>query len=361
MNLLHPNEIRHNAVGDDETPGPTKALKRVRGGFVFTLTTYNLVIVSGILLACMYNMRANSIFSCQAGKYNPDRFVADCSVPAYGEYEHGAYWFDLEPSAVNSAATADVLFLGSSRLQFAFSTAAADSWFSSAGISYYLLGFAQYENAIFTKPLLRKIRPRAAVYVIDVNGFFDDYESPAAGTVMRDETAGLRYKVKALWQRAHKAICVRVRQICGHQQVIFRSRKTGAYAAEDRPWGPSQPVSDDQKFDQSEITKKLPSAKDFLSGLPVRRECIILTMIPTGDTVWDYATRKVRFVGGKSGFSNALAIELGMTLVSPHLDGIRTYDGWHLDYESAERWSKAFLQEAAPQIRQCIGKPLTPP
>jgi hypothetical protein len=142
--------------------------------------------------------------------------------------------------------------------------------------------------------------------------------------------------------------------------VIFRSRKTGAYADEGS-WqrlGPTQPVSDDQKFDRSEIAKELPSAMDFLSGLPVKHECIILTMIPTGEFVWDYAKNEARFVGGKSGAANALANELGMTLVAPRLDGIRTYDGYHLDHESAERWSAAFLRAAAAQIRQCVGKPL---
>jgi hypothetical protein len=234
-------------------------------------------------------------------------------------------------------------------LQFAFSTAATDNWFSSASISYYLLGFGQFENANFTKPLLRKVQPHAAVYVINLDGFFNEYESPAAGALMQDETAAFWYEVKAFWQLPHKAICTRVRQICGHRFVIFRSRKTGAYYDEDAPrfQGFTSPVSDDQRFDRSEIVKELPSAVDFLSGLPVKRECVILTMVPTVDA--------------KSAAANALAMELGMNLIAPRLDGIQTFDTSHLDHESAERWSKAFLQAAAAQIRQCVGKPLASP
>jgi hypothetical protein len=349
MKFLRPDKTQRKEVKDDEFSGQSKALKRGRGGFAFTLSTYNFVIICSILVGCMYNLRVNSIFSCQANGYKPDRFVANCNAPAYGEYEHGAYWFGLEPSALNFAASADVLFLGNSRLQFAFSTAATDSWFSSASISHYLLGFAQFENAIFTKPLLRKVRPQAAVYVINVDGFFSEYESPAARTLMRDETAGLWYEVKGFWQLAHKTICMRVRLICGHQYVIFRSRKTGAYYDEDAPRfvGLTKPVSYDQKFDRSEIVEELPSAVDFLSGLPVRRECVILTMVPTVDV--------------KNAAANALAIELGMNLIAPRLDGLQTFDGSHLDYESAERWSKAFLQEAAAQIRRCVGKPPASP
>jgi hypothetical protein len=312
----------------------------------FTLTTYNFIIAAALLVGFMANIRIDSLFSCQANGYRPDRFVANCNVPGYGEYEHGAFWFGLEPSALNFAANANVLFLGSSRMEWALSTGAVHNWFSSASISYYLLGFAQFENAYFAKPLLRKMQPKAAVYVIDIESFFAQYESPAARTVMREDNAYFWYEVKALWQLPHKAICMRVPQICGHQYVIFRSRETGAYYDEDAPRlaGLSKPVSYDQQFDPSRIRKELPSAIDFLSGLPARRECVILTMVPT--------------VGAKSGAANALAMELGMSLVAPRLDGIQTFDGSHLDSESAERWSEAFLQLVGRQIRQCLGKPL---
>ena len=66
-----------------------------------------------------------------------------------------------------------MLFLGNSRLQFAFSTSATADWFSAASARYYLLGFSYFENMIFVEPLLRKIRPRAKVYVINVDDFFD--------------------------------------------------------------------------------------------------------------------------------------------------------------------------------------------
>jgi hypothetical protein len=296
----------------------------------------------------MYNFRTNSIFACQADGYKPDRYVANCNVLGYGEYEHGSFWFGLEPSAQIFASSADVIFLGNSRTQFAFSTPAADEWFSSASISFYLLGFLQDENAIFTRELLRKLRPKATVYVINLDGFFNHYESPAAKLLMRDDRARFKYEEKAVWQLAHKAICKRVRQICGRHYVIFRSRKTGAYAydAEDAARlfrGRTEPVSYDQNFDRSEVVEDLPSASDFLSALPVKHECVILTMVPAVNT--------------QSAFTNDLAMELGMSVVAPQLDGLQTFDGSHLDRASAERWSKAFLQEAGAQIRNCVGKP----
>jgi hypothetical protein len=63
-------------------------------------------------------------------------------VSLQGDYEHGAFEFNLEPTAQNFAKNVDVLFLGNSRLQVAFSTVATTNWFSAASARYYLLGFS---------------------------------------------------------------------------------------------------------------------------------------------------------------------------------------------------------------------------
>jgi hypothetical protein len=55
--------------------------------------------------------------------------------------------------------------------------------------------------------------------------------------------------------------------------------------------------------------------------------------------------------------AGAVANALGLTLVSPDLDGLLTFDGIHLDPPSAERWSKAFFDAAGPQIRKCLSQP----
>ena len=66
-----------------------------------------------------------------------------------------------------------MLFLGNSRVQFAFSTAATAQWFSSASASDHVLGFIGFENSIFARALLKKLKPRARVYVIAIGGFFE--------------------------------------------------------------------------------------------------------------------------------------------------------------------------------------------
>jgi len=301
---------------------------------------YISIILGALLAACAYKVRTDGIFACQATGYTSDRYLSYCHNSGYGDYEHGAFWFDLEPSIQNFAASAEVLFLGSSRMQLALSTRATADWFSSTSARYYLMGFGYNENAVFARELLLKLKPKAKVYVVNIERFFERSETVPAATVMRDPAARGRYELKRLWQFVHRPICQTLTVICGDQYVIFRSRETGAFSV----WGLSQfksaAVSYDQSVDQAAVQNEAAIGREFLSKLPVKRECIILTMVP-------YVQTKVTAV-------NALADALGMNLVRPDVDDLQTFDGSHLDRPSAERWSKAFLQVAAPQIRKCL-------
>ena len=144
------------------------------------------VVVLGVVLATyLYDLRFEGIFSCQANGYGSDRYLAYCQATHYGDYEHGAFWFGLEPSE-DLLASAEVLFLGDSRLQFAFSTAATSEWFSAAATRYFLMGFLYIEDSYFAEALLSKFKPRAKVYVINANPFFATYMTEPARTVMHD-------------------------------------------------------------------------------------------------------------------------------------------------------------------------------
>jgi hypothetical protein len=240
-----------------------------------------------------------------------------------------------------------VLFLGDSRLQFAFSTAATAQWFSSVSASYYLLGFFD-ENSIFTQALLQKLKPKAKVYVINIANFFRSSETAEAEFIMHDGEARARYEVKHLWQLIHKPICRKLTAICGHGLALFRSRQTGAFNMEayiplkTRLFkGRDDSVSYDQQINEREIDETVAIGRVFLSKLPVEPRCVILTAIPTVST--------------KLSVANAIASGLRKVLVVPqHLDGLQTFDGSHLDTVSAKRWSEAFFTTAGPQIQKCL-------
>jgi hypothetical protein len=298
------------------------------------------VILVAILAAYAYKFRAQSIFSCTANGYSSDWYIAYCNDGSYADYEHGAFQFGLEPSAEDFARKADVLFLGNSRLQIAFSTAATSDWFSTALARYYLLGFSYDENMIFADEILYRIHPHARVYVINVDTFFYRSETAPVKSILHDPGAQNRYEEKRRLQHIHEPVCKRFPAICGNSDVIFRSRETGAYIWLTSP-KKSAPVSYDPVINQELVDSNTAAAIDFLSHLPVDRKCVILTMVPT--------------VGTKTGNVNAIAAALGDDLITPDIPaGLQTFDGSHLDQASAERWSQAFFEAAGARIRSCF-------
>jgi hypothetical protein len=301
---------------------------------------YLCLILAVAAIVSAYKFRTESLFACPATLYSPDRYIAYCAGARYADYEHGAFEFRLEPAALDYAKNADVMFLGNSRLQKAFSTAATADWFYAASAHYYLLGFTYYENVVFAEALLHQIRPRASVYVINLDDFFERQETPPAKTVLRDPDAPSKYEIKRRWQHIHEPICKTLPVLCGSKLVYFRSRETGAYTQPiSRPKVAA--VSYDESVDQSVVDNNAAVAIDFLSHLPVGRKCVILTLVP--------------YQGTKIGNANAIAKALDMDLIVPQgLAGLETSDGFHLDHPSAERWSQAFFQAASSRINACI-------
>ena len=314
--------------------------KKGEGLFAGRPVIYICVILAAVLAAFTYKLRTYTIFACQADGYSSDRYIAYCNGAGYADYEHGAFWFGLEPVAQDFARNADVLFLGSSRLQVALSTAATADWFSAASARYYLLGFSYNGNVILADELLRRIRPRARAYVINVDDFFESSESPPMKTILHDPNARNRYEVKRLWQHVHEPICKTFRALCGNDYVIFRSRETGAYT---KRTGKEKimPVSYDEAVSRNVVDSDTAAAIDFLPRLRVEQKCIILTNVPTVET--------------KIGNVKAIAKALGVDLMTPEIDAeLKTYDGSHLDQLSAEQWSQAFFQVASSRIRSCL-------
>lgn len=307
---------------------------------------YILSVLIAALGSYIYMLRTQSIFTCPGTGYGPDSYLAYCAGEQYGDFDHGAFWLDLEPGIRNFAASADVLFLGNSRMQFAFSSDAVGRWFSAARASHYLMGFAYWENYSFEWPLVKKTQPNPKVLIVNLDSFFRDIETPPAKTVMHDGDAAGHYKRKRLWQIAHRQICSELPGICGSKESFYRSIETGAYTrvgGETR----STSVAYDSNVDGKMVADYTRRGTEFFSSLPIDRRCVLLTMVPADPTVGTaYST--------KFGTAKVIANALGLSLIAPELTGLSTFDGSHLDRPSAERWSQAFLQEASPRIRDCL-------
>jgi hypothetical protein len=306
---------------------------------------YILIVVCSVLGALAYKTRVEGIFACPGSGYGPDYYLAHCETPGYADYDHGAFWFGLEPEARRYAAQADVLFLGSSRMQFAFSTAATKNWFATARVPYYLLGFTYTENVVFAAPLLSELKPRAKVYVINADRFFDDTrETWPAKQIFHEGDAHSRYADKQFWQSLHRIVCTTVPVACGSKPAFFRSRETGAWQLKGSlaVWDTAVKSTTDGPAGDVELWNHFSSlGMKFISELPVERKCVLLTVVPYDET--------------RRAEAQAIARALGLDLVEPQLSDVTTFDGSHLDEKSAERWSAAFFEIAGPRIRECLG------
>jgi hypothetical protein len=301
---------------------------------------YAVLLVSLVCAVFVYELRTNGIFACGAAGYAQGTYLAYCNSLSYGDYDHGALWFNYEPEVRERAAAAQALFLGSSRMEFAFSTAATDEWFSARGFRYYLLGFSHSENAKFISPLLEMIEPRARAVVINIDGFFDDRETEPVAAIWHGDNPQSRYYRKQLWQDPHRAVCSTLPGLCGDSYGFFRQRATGTWTFQGKDPPVHGGIAEAPLKDRALVRKRVEIAEDFLARLPVGRGCVFFTIAPWASTPREEA--------------EAVAAALGVQLLAPRGEDLHTFDGSHLDISSAEVWSKQFFALAGEGIARCI-------
>ena len=314
-------------------------------GFGKQTGIYCFLILAAVTSGFIYSVRTTGLFACQAPDPGTDQYIGTCNVTRFGDYDHGAFWFDLESAAISASMQATVLFVGNSRMQFGLSTSTLDDWFTSRALRYYLLGFSHHENYLFFTPLLRKMRPAAKMYVLNIDNFFDGRLTGPANSVMNEPESLNRYKQKFYWQKVHQLLCGAIDSICGNELSFVRKRSNGAWIFEggeffDRTDLGDRTIRYDESVDLARLTRYEKRAGVFLRQLMSDPDCVVLTNIPNSDT--------------SIGLARSLAERLKLPLVAPEIAGLTTFDGSHLDPQSAERWSGAFIAEVAPHIERCL-------
>ena len=309
--------------------------------FQIRARTYLCILISAMVFVYAYHLRTAGIFACEGTGYSPDRFMAYCNSASYLNYDQGAFWYELEVIAYRNAKDADVLFVGNSKLQFAMSTEATRKWFSAIPENFFLFGFAQYETVLFFSPVFKAMQPRARVFVIHVDSLFEDRITPPMRVISQETDAMATFRRKKLWQPVHRAVCSGFPLICGHEFGLYRDRENGSWllTGGQKLRSPTD-VGDGPPTDIETWPDYAELADQFIAQLPVERNCVLLTLIPSE------ATRRAQ--------AESIAQALDMPLISPTLDGLRTFDAEHLDIPSSERWSHAFLASAGSRIRKCL-------
>jgi hypothetical protein len=318
--------------------------------------TYVLALTAAALCVAAVTLVASAvvdILPCPAGGYTADRYLAYCGSTTFGDYEHGAFYFGTEPAAITAAQAAPVVFLGDSRMQFAFANDVVRDFFAARGTPYYMLTFGYGSQSAMARSILARWRIHPRLVVINTDRFFTPRVEPPLWEIRQHPlTALVRTAAKRIAQRVHQPARHAVSQTAWGQHwtqgsftSTFRSRQSGAWDVEAmlprvRPTRPIDPSP--TPATSKDLSEMIAHAEAFLELMPERRSCVVLTFLPTIHASWE---------GLKP-----LAHAIGASELAPQVDGLTTLDLSHLTPESARAWSTAFLQELRPVLDQCLDR-----
>ncbi|WP_135081578.1 hypothetical protein [Terasakiella sp. SH-1] len=304
--------------------------------FLFTFTIGFLLLSTFVAISYFFfDIRA---LTCRGAGYKANTFMAYCNHPAYGDYEHGAYYFDLEN--VNAhLKKADVLFLGNSRIQFALSTNVTADYFNKNNLSYYLLGFGYDEGDEFVKMLQDKYHWQPKVLIINTDPFFTK-TSDVTKAISNHTITEKDYRLKKTFQTIHRLISPVSPQSKG---AFYRSSQNGQWVWEESLKFPQSPFPIDAKK-AAEIPFKSEAISqlfDLVQKFKVKKQCVILTSVTNNQV-------------NSISFTKRLAQVSKIRFFIPNIQGLKTVDGSHLDYKSAQKWSDVFLNGIQNMLKSCI-------
>jgi hypothetical protein len=284
--------------------------------------------------------------NCRSIGYDNDHFLAYCRNQMYADYEHGALFYGLELSAIDSIRKAEVIFVGNSKVQAGFSSKAVRDYFNSINVRFFVMGFGYGDESRFSLAVLQKWGASPKVLVINADPFFTEKLSPPARDALEGQPALLwRLVLKLLFQRVHRVVCLDTPYVCPESEPsIFRSARDGQWnwigpyiAEKSVPIDPSARTL----ITQEELSMAKNLGEKFLDQIALERQCVVLTGIP--NSVLD-----------STGIAMALAGSLRTRSIALPIDGLSTLDGVHLNLASAERWSGQFVQAMTSILQKCI-------
>ena len=289
--------------------------------------------------------------ACSAGGYVDDQYLAYCNSVRYGDYEHYAFLHATEPGQIEAVRDADVLFLGNSRAQFAFSTDAVERAMTALGIPFFVFGFGLGGTSDVPLAVMRRHDIDARALVINADPFFSRVVNPTfervlAGGVLVD----WEHRVKRLEQTLQRRVCggadaprwVDALLCAGDEVTIYRTPDTGRW---DTRWfeaPASYPVTWAERprpDRERRLARAAAIAEEFIAESGAERSCVVLTVVPHEDT--------------RESFALELALLLGVRWSSPDVERLTTFDHSHLTGESARRWSAALMDDIAPVLERC--------
>ena len=306
--------------------------------------TYAIIGVSAVFAAilifdfCRFTITS---IKCWSSEYGPLYSLVWCSIPNFGGvYEADAIYHGLESS--EAIRNAQVIFTGTSKLQQAFSTKATAAYFAKQNIRFYVLGFTTRNLGIILPTFTNRASP--SLLIINADPFY-------IAQVRSDLLGGL----KTYWkfarmvglQRLQRAICPSFPSFCSPPiRTMYRSANTGQLKWQGSYY-PEQSIPFNEllqhELSDNEFEAIVDIDERFLREINISRGCVVFTGIPNNDQ-------------DAPAIASRLAQRLGTHLILPKVEPLSLLDDYHLNFDSAERWSAAFLSELTPVLQRCLSK-----
>jgi hypothetical protein len=319
-----------DSIVDKAAIAPGRSMAPVRQYWVYSAVVLSFLSIFAVVGFGMGPMSPNG---CRLSP-SPEYFVSSCG--SLGDYEHDAFWFGTEPIAISSLKEADVIFTGSSRTMFAFSTEEIRTYFASRGLKYFNAGFGYEEQQSFFMGLARKWKLKPRVLVIGVDPYFVERISRPADLAMHRPLEIIAALAKSAALRLHPLMCRYGLSDCRSTPTAFRSNKDGFFVWRDilMPDRQKPRVSIDKSRDfQVNVPLAAIEANKFLKAVGMPSKCVVLVPMPTHD-IWrkpDPVKQLSEAIG-----SQYIDADTGVDLF--------LLDEMHLSFDSAKRFSSQFVK-----------------
>ncbi|MDO6459980.1 hypothetical protein Q4485_04675 [Granulosicoccaceae sp. 1_MG-2023] len=309
------------------------------------------LLLAVVLSLAIFVWKRSDVFpwigSCNPAGYSDETFMAYCHSSRFGDFEHRAYWKQLEP-VMQHVQAADVLFLGNSRTQYAFSTQPVLEWFEQHKIAHYVFGFGMGSQNTVPERMAEKYKLKPSALVINADPFFTDYVSITNQNAFEESpTRDWEYKAKMWLQARQKSSCaddasgLMAKLLCqGKDETLYRYRENGHWDVRFFRKNMHIPVKVDNNQNLGvTVDQAAQIATRFFENFGIDKECVILTVTPRAQTPLAFATE--------------LSERLGVSGIFPMPEDLITVDASHLDPDSADLWSSQFMQAAAAKLERC--------
>ena len=238
-------------------------------------------------------------------------------------------------NVVEEAKSADVLFLGNSRILCAMDPGVLESFSTESGVRFYNLGFGYDEGSVFAMRMIDKYRLRPKIVVVNCDKSFWENSSTAGKAALAGRAWKAWVDVKEFQLAWHLRRFVHrwIPKLVDPEKIaIWREHENGAWnlsVRDDRQATVSYVATES---DDSLPSKYVKAVGRFRKAMELRGIQTVLTLVPSPMANATFAKQIARTSG------------MDLILVSSE-EAFTSFDGDHLNDESSRKFTQLFLSQ----------------